>query len=321
MDWGNLAAAGGGALMSYLAGQRSGAAPTTTYSQSVPWGPAQPYLQGSLANSAAWGSSPLPYGSPADMVAPLNNAQMVGADTIMQGTGNAGAVLNAGQNAILPFLSGQYMDVRTNPYLQATIDAAVRPITQRYEENVLPTIRTGFNMGTESYDQSKQGIAEGIAARGYLDSVRDASAAISNRGYETGLNATTNAMGQIPGLTTASVQPGQAQWNIGALLQAQAQRERDAPGAFDQLMWQRIANPAAVQTQIGGMGKSGTSTPPGAVQNPWLNALGGAMAGSSLYRSAGGGTTDGTAGGGLSSWWDGQGTGMQYSPGATDGWL
>lgn len=286
MAWVAPAIMGGGAILGGLLSRSRGPAQTTnTVQANDPYAPTVPYLNEILSRIQQYGASPFPYGSPGEMVAPLTPEQQAGAGMVTQGAGGAQGVVGQAQQGIQPFLSGSLMNVESNPYLQAAIASAIRPVTQNFQESVLPGIQSGFSVGTDAYDQSREGIARGIATRGYLDTVGDISAQMANRGYETGMNATAGAFGAVPGLTTAATAPGQAQWNIGALLQAQEQAQRSAPGAFDQLQQQRLAFPAQWYTQIGQIGRQGTavSTTPGVQGNPYLGALGGALTARSIY--------------------------------------
>jgi hypothetical protein len=280
---GLAAGAIGGALITSQANKKI-ASQQQQFNQD-PWAPANPYLQQLLGQVQQYQQSPFPYGSPADMVAPLTQQQMSAAGTVDQGV-QGGTQLNSdAQNGIKPFLSGQFMNVENNPYLQAATNAAIRPITQNYQENVLPQISSNFSVGTDAYDQSREGIAKGIASRGYLDAVSNVSSQMANRGYETGVQATQNAIGQVPQLTQSATAPGQAQWNIGALLQAQNQRLADAPGAYDALQQQRLQFPLNAYTAIGSIGRGGTGTTSGGYSNPYLGAVGGALIGNQLQKS------------------------------------
>lgn len=284
MAWMMPAAVVAGSALGGILGSQKGPSQTQTTDQN-PWQPTIPYLNEMMARIQQYSNQPAPYGSPGEMVAPLTPEQMQARDTLFAATGPDGAsrTIGQGQQAIQPFLSGQYMNVENNPYLQAATNAAIRPITQNYQENVLPGIRSNFNAGTDAFDQSREGIAQGIAGRGYLDAVSGVSANMANRGYETGLQATQGAISQIPGLTTASIAPGQAQWNIGALLQQHNQQMASAPGTFDQMQQQRLQFPTSLYSQIGQIGRGGTTTTSGAQGNPYLSALGGGILGAQVY--------------------------------------
>lgn len=256
--------------------------PAPTVQERNPWAPASPYLQQSMAQAQNWGNSPLPYGNPGEMVAPLNPLQTGSVPIQLAGAETAQGVGNTGAAGIMPFLTGQMMDVNNNLYLQPAIQAAIRPQTEAFTEQVLPNIRGNFG-GTDAFDNSRQGIAEGIASRGYVQSVGDTAARMANQGYTTGMQATQNAFSQIPTVQSGTMMPGQQVWNVGQALQGQAQQETNARGLYDQLMWQRINQPFNLYNAAGGTAGTQTMTAPQPQGNPALGAIGGALTGMQLY--------------------------------------
>ena len=79
-------------------------------------------------------------------------------------------------------------DVENNPYFQQAMQSAIRPVTEQFTEQVMPGIRQGA-IGAGQMGGSRQGIAEGIAARGYLDTVGDITANMGSQAYGQGLQA------------------------------------------------------------------------------------------------------------------------------------
>jgi hypothetical protein len=299
--------------------------------QSVnPWAPSIPYLEQALKQASQWGQTPLPYDSEHPMVQPLNQIQQTAAGQMLYGAdqmaGPAGAVVPSFQK----FVSGDMMNVNNNPYLQGAIQAAVRPITENYQENVLPSIR-GQYAGDDAYNQSRQGIAEGVASRGYMNAVQDAAMQMANRGYETGMQATQRSFDQFPQVAQAAQSQGQNTWNVGALLQGQAQKEADSRGALDQMALQRITLPFDVFRSAGGIGRdsatTGVTQNPYATQNPVTAGIGGALTGYQIGkqfqttdgRSTNRNYTTGYSTAGLNDW--GGGTGQfDYGGGDSNVW-
>jgi hypothetical protein len=235
-----------------------------------------------MQQAQGWGNLPLPYTSPDEMVAPLNALQLASVPAQVGAADTSQQVANAGATGIMPFLTGQMMDVNQNPYLQAAIGAAVRPQVENYAENILPNIRGSFG-NTDAFDNSRQGIAEGIASRGLTQSIADTAARMSNAGYNTGMQATQNAFSQVPTVQSGLMLPGQQVWNVGAALQGQAQQEANARGLYDQLMWQRISQPFNLYNAAGGTAGTQVTQAPVPTQNPLLAGVGGALTGMQMY--------------------------------------
>lgn len=105
----------------------------------------------------------------------------------------------------------------TNPALQSTIDAAVRPITESYTDpdGVMAAIRTGA-VNSGQYGSSRQGIAEGIAAGRYADAVGDASSKIATEGYGKGLDTFSRTLAFSPQALQAGLMPSTILSGIGA---------------------------------------------------------------------------------------------------------
>lgn len=104
-------------------------------------------------------------------------------------------------------------DFQNNPAYQAALQSAIRPVTQNFQEQVMPAIQQGAQAAGQM-GGSRQGIAEGIAARGYQDTIGDISANMGNAAYAQGLQA-LQASGQL-GQGMAGLQ-GQAYSNLGGL--------------------------------------------------------------------------------------------------------
>lgn len=106
-------------------------------------------------------------------------------------------------------------DPSTNPYFQQALQSAIRPVTEQYQEQVIPGIRQGAQDAGQM-GGSRQGVAEGIAARGYQNTVGDISANMGNAAYAQGLNA-LQASGQLgQGLTNQGLSALGSAGSLGA---------------------------------------------------------------------------------------------------------
>lgn len=129
-----------------------------------------------------------------------NNTSAAGANAMgyMGALGNAGnTALGSGLNSVNSSMSqlNAAGDPANNPYFQQALQSAIRPVTQQFQEQVLPGIKQGAQDAGQ-LGSSRQGIAEGIANRGYMDTVGDISANMGNAAYAQGLQA-LQASGQL----------------------------------------------------------------------------------------------------------------------------
>lgn len=198
--------------------------------------------------------------------------------------------------------SGAALSPESNPYLQQAINAAVRPITQNYENIVLGNIRDQAQLAGQ-YGYNRQAIEEGKAAEGYLRSVGDTAAGIANRGYETGLESMSRALAFAPSVQQMSVYPGTAVSGVATQRQALEQGQLDAlirEYYTQQLLPLTIAEEIA-RLAFGMPGGSATSQYTGGGSSAWQTGLGGAMGGAAMGTaiSPGIGTALGALVGGL----------------------
>lgn len=108
-------------------------------------------------------------------------------------------------------------DPANNAYVGNAINSAIRPVTQNFNEQVMPAIRQGAQAAGQM-GSSRQGIAEGIAARGYQDTVGDISSNMMNQAYNQGLSA-MNSAGQLgQGLTSQGLAALGQSGSLGANL-------------------------------------------------------------------------------------------------------
>lgn len=228
---------------------------------------------------------------PGSGVAPMNALQQQGGNMV---TGAAGAT----QGAIAPTVagnswlaSGAALDPSTNPGLQGTINAAVRPLTENFQQTVLPGIRDSAVL-SGGYGSNRQEINERMAGNDYLRSVGDVSSAIAFQGYNAGLDATGRAQAFAPSIWQGASAPGAAVSAVGGQQQAQQQAMLN-----DQIQqyYNKQYLPLLIAQQIAGtaFGYPGGSTIAntsggGGGGFSGANALSGAVGGASIGGAIGG---------------------------------
>jgi hypothetical protein len=163
-------------------------------------------------------------------------------------------------------IAGQANQAVADPYSDPTlapwIAAAQRPVTQNYQENVLPGIADQAEMYGGA--GSRTGLREGQADRAYMDTMGDISSGMYNNAYNTNINRQMQA-GQLVGNTYGQAgqlqqgAAGQYGQNYGQGLSATTQMTSLAPGAVasSATPWQTISGvggqqQAQNQAEIGG---------------------------------------------------------------------
>lgn len=199
------------------------------------------------------------------------------ADSMSPMIGNAQSALNFAMNPNI-------LSPDSNPYLQQYAEAAARPLMQNLTESILPSLGSSAELAGQ-YGGSRQGIAEGIAARGTQQAIADQNSRIFSNAYGQGLNTMMQGIGQSGNVANLGLMPSNIYQSVG--------------GQRQQVPWQNLQN---YMGTVGGNYGSTQTTPTG---NP-LGSLIGLGAGLTLAAPTGGmsmleGGTLGMAAGGLLS--------------------
>ena len=120
------------------------------------------------------------------------------------------------------FLLGPVLFPESNPALRAATEAAVRPLTENFENVVLPGIRQEA-ITAGGFGGSRQGIAEGLASQGLLRQIGDTTATIEATAFQRSLDAMTRALFAAPSVSQLALQPTAAIEAVGAQRQQREQ--------------------------------------------------------------------------------------------------
>lgn len=181
-------------------------------------------------------------------------------------------------------LSGA-MDVNNNPYLQHAISAAIRPTTEAYTDagGVLSQIRTNAGQ-TGQFGGSRQGVAEGIAAGRYNQTINDTAAKMASAAYDKGQDTFARTLMFAPQALETGMMP--VNWLSGVGAQQEGLAMEQAQYAADARLWGLNAPWAPLQNYAsivyGGASPSTTATSTYSGGGNQRNVLGG-VAGGAMY--------------------------------------
>lgn len=157
------------------------------------------------ATTQAPGSMPVA-GYQAAIYSPSSAGQAATASASTAGASTVGATPLS--NSAQSLIAGDY----NNPYLGRTIDAASRRMADNFNEQVMPGLR-GQAQAAGQYGGSRQGIAEGLAAKGLSQSMSDMIGGMYSNAYNQGFGARTSLTSQQMGLDTQRALSDQASLN------------------------------------------------------------------------------------------------------------
>lgn len=186
-------------------------------------------------------TGPKPVAASNDTMASWNSGAQA-AQTIGTNTGKAQTANNFGLS--------QALYANSNPYLAGHIQAAQRPLVEQFmmAGGPMSTIRSG-SVANGTYGGSRQGIAEGLAAKGLMRELGDISTTMQSGAYSEGLQAQQAAVKNQGLLNMMTMMPSQIQSQIGQQRETYAQeqenyaanvREQQKNGMWDPL--QNFAN-------------------------------------------------------------------------------
>lgn len=230
-------------------------APATT-NTSVNWTPEERAARGMLINRATQISQGQ-QGNYAALLGP-SAATTAGQGMVLGGAGTQQQIANnaAGANAF--GLSGAVLDPNNTPGYDAALKAAIRPIDNAFLDpnGVLSKIRGNAIGGNSGGQGTREGIANGIAGREYLNAIGDVSGKMSLAQYGQGLDFMGKNLAMAPGISSLQTQPGTTVAGVGQQQESYAQNQFNAPW----LEMQPYIN--MLNSFQGGEGTTTTSTPP-----------------------------------------------------------
>lgn len=156
-------------------------------------------------------------------------------------------------------------DVRSNPYLQGAIQAAVDPQVRNFTNSVLPALRMN-GMMSGSFGSDAQALGEGQAVDALQRNISNTAASMANTGYQTGLEAQSSTLRNLPSIMQGIQAPTSMISGVGAQRENIAseneayqalQREQAITGPWQLLqaragLLSSIANPVTQTTTSGG---------------------------------------------------------------------
>jgi hypothetical protein len=185
------------------------------------------------------------------------------------------------------FLQGDALFPETNPALRASIDAAVRPLTEQFTQSILPNIRGSENVAGQ-VGGSRGALAEQQASTNFLRQVGDTSAGMVSENFQNALRQGTQSLFTQPALQASSLLPAQIQAGVGGaergLKTGQLQEEARRFGAEQLSEFAPASAAASVAFGMPGGSTRSTSTAPAAPGGGMFSsALGGGALGAAMF--------------------------------------
>jgi hypothetical protein len=262
---------------------------TTQTTTADPWKPIQPYLKGAFGDAESIYQQGAPGFFPGQTVAPMSGYSQQAFQSMAERARNGNPLMGQAQGEIGKILSGGYLDPNNNPGFQGALNAAIRPMTQAFSNEVMPGIDSSFSSAGR-YGSGMQGQAYSNAQQDLARGIGDVSSnmAFNNYGMERG--NMMNALGMAPGFAADDWKNISMLGLAGQGLEGYDQRMIDA----DRERYDYNANKDMnwLQNYVGLLGGApppgSTSTMKTPAPNPFMSALGLGMQGASMLGGMGG---------------------------------
>lgn len=245
-----------------------------------PWSGVQPFLKSAYrdAEDAYQQGAPQYYGG--NTVAPMSGYTKGALDSMAQRAQQGSPLVQAAQGQLTNTLSGQYLDAG-NPYFQNAVNAAIRPVTQQYNDVIMPGLNSDFAMAGR-YGSGSHQLASADTSNQYMNTIGDISSQMAYQNYGD------ERQRQIQGMLFAPELANQDYRDISMLGQAGAGYDRYNQALIDadKAKWDygQTADMQHIANYLGLLNdnpySASTSTQPG--PNAVTGTLGGALTGAGI---------------------------------------
>lgn len=234
----------------------------TVQTNQDPWEPQQEYLKTGFARAQSDVlDKPMEF-YPNSTVVPFSQQTEQGLQMQEQRALAGSPVTQAAQSQVRQTAQGDYL-TNQNPYFQQAVSAATRPMTESFQQDILPGIQSSFS-GKGRYGSGAQQNLTARAASDLSRNIGDVSGSMASKMYQ---DERTNQ------LRAAAMSPQMAQMDyadIAQLKQVGLEREGMAGAELqeqiDRFNFEQTAPQTALQNYMalikGGYGSQGTQTTP-----------------------------------------------------------
>lgn len=153
--------------------------------------------------------------------------QQAGIQSMVQAAGQLGQGNEAVRQLGLDTISGKYLSPDSNPFIKGAYEAAVRPITQQLQRQIIPGISDAAQ-GSGAYGGARQGIMEGTAAADWAKASGDIGANMYFNNYNNERNRQMQAPTLLSAADAMALAPSQALLAAGTAEQGWQQGQLNA---------------------------------------------------------------------------------------------
>ena len=255
----------------------------------APWEGQQPYLQQIFSTASDLFGQGAPESYPGQTVANRDDATTQ-AENYLQGYASnvLPGQIDSAQAAHQGYFNPNFLTPEANPNIQGFVEASIRPVTEQYQEQVLPSIQTAAQQNG-AYGGIRQNLVTQQAGQDYLNTIGDISQRTYFDAYNRNLGAQLQALGMAPQMAQLGTVPASLNAMVGQARQQYDQSLIDSAMQQWQMENQRPWDHLGRYLNLiqGNYGSNQTRTGPPTQTGGFPGFLGGAATGAGLANTLG----------------------------------
>jgi hypothetical protein len=157
-------------------------------------------------------------------VVPFSTQTQAGLDAMQTRAETGSPLVTAAQDLTAATMRGDYLSPDSNPYLKSAMDAATRPMTEAFTQDVMPVIDAAFSSGGR-YGSGLQANQQARAAEGYLQSLGDVGSRMAYSNYADERGRQVDASTAAPAMAELDYLDPSRLIDIGGAYEGMAERE------------------------------------------------------------------------------------------------
>jgi len=204
-------------------GSSTPSATSVTTSSSSPWSGVQPYLTQGFEEALNLYRSETPSYYPNSTVVPMSDQTITSLDLQEKRATDGSPLIDSANTMIDNTISGEYLK-DGNPYLQKAITNATQPVMDRFNEDIMPKIQSGFS-DAGRYGSGLQARSQERAGQMALDQVGKIANDMAYGNYADERTNQLSATQLAPGLADQEYKDINQLAGVGEAYEAQAGNE------------------------------------------------------------------------------------------------
>lgn len=139
--------------------------------------------------------------------APITSGEQSALDALIAGI-NPSSGATAASGLLTDTLGGKYLNPDSNPYLAQSIEDAIAPLRQEYQDTIMPNLRIGFTQSGQTINPNGSSVfdrASALAANEYMRNVSATATKIASDNYTAERDRQAAAVDQQTALDTSKV--------------------------------------------------------------------------------------------------------------------